>query len=147
MSLKYRIALTVFLLEAVMMTAILWQFGSTSPDQIQHEVFARTIVIAAIGMSLIALAGITIGFLLTRRLERLTGAAARLAAGETEVRVGFTGGDEVARLGRSFDTMADRIGSTLSALKSSEARNRVLVEYCPAAIFVFDPVAFRLVDV
>ncbi len=147
MSLKYRIALTVFLLEAVMMLAVIWQLEGFSSDQALREIRIRTLIIAAVGMSLTALAGLSIGFLLTRRLARLTDAAAQFTAGENGVRVGFTGRDEIARLGRSFDVMADRIGTTLNALKSSEARNRVLVEHCPAAIFVFDPEAFRLVDV
>lgn len=168
MSLKYRIALTVFLLEAAMMTAVIWQFEGFSPEQtllelavggvtgspdqvalrhVMHTLRDRTLLIAAVGMSLIALAGISIGFLLTRRLEGLADAAERLAAGETGVHVEFPGRDEVARLGRSFDAMSEKISNAIAALKSSEARNRVLVDNCPAAIFVFDPEAFRLVDV
>ena len=168
MSLKYRIALTVFLLEAAMMAAVIWQFERFSAEAIPDSLLAsgafagapdellrhamgmlrdRTLFIAMTGMSLIALAGLSIGFLLTRRLERLAGAAERLAAGESHVRVDFSGRDEVARLGRSFDAMSGEITSAMKALKSSEERNRVLVENCPAAIFVFDPEAFRLVDV
>lgn len=159
LSLKYRIALTVFVLEAAMMTAVVWGLGGLVPlqsdpglmlgdvQQVLRDARDRTIVIALCGMSLTALAGIVVGFLLTRRLDMLAGAAERLAKGESGVRVCFRGRDEIGRLGLAFDSMADEIDSTIAALRSSEARNRVLVEYCPAAIFVFDADAFQLVDV
>ena len=62
--------------------------------------------IAAIGMGIIAVAGVLTGFLLTRRLERLTQAAGRIARGEPGEPVGLRGHDELAQLGQAFDTMA-----------------------------------------
>jgi C4-dicarboxylate-specific signal transduction histidine kinase len=66
-------------------------------------------------------------FLLTRRTARLMRAAEHLAAGNLAARSGLTGQDELARLGRAFDSMAAAIeGDMEEKRRSSEelARQR-----------------------
>jgi two-component system NtrC family sensor kinase len=66
-------------------------------------------------------------FLLTRRTARLMRAAEHLAAGNLAARSGLTGQDELARLGRAFDSMAAAIeGDIEEKRRSSEelARQR-----------------------
>lgn len=120
-----------------------------SNARLNHEILlARNtgILVAAVGMALIALAGIGAGVLLTRRLETLSDVAGRFAAGDMGARSGFTGQDEISRLGRSFDDMAERIGQSLRELGESERRNRLLVEGGPVATVVFNVDDFGIVD-
>lgn len=75
-------------------------------------------------------------FVLGRRVRRLEDVARRLAAGELHVRSGLKGPDEVGRLGRAFDEMAERLGHDQEALKRSEANFRTVIERSPDATFV-----------
>jgi diguanylate cyclase (GGDEF)-like protein/PAS domain S-box-containing protein len=75
--------------------------------------------IAVVGMVAIAVVGALMGFLLTRRLEALAVAADRVAGGELAVRVAPIGSDEVARVGRAFNSMVERLEINLAALKSA----------------------------
>lgn len=58
-------------------------------------------------------------FLLTRRTARLVGAAEQLAAGDLAARSGLTGRDELARLGRAFDSMALAVARDVAEKKRS----------------------------
>jgi methyl-accepting chemotaxis protein len=75
--------------------------------------------IAIIGMVAIAIVGIAMGFLLTRRLGALAVAADRVAGGELAVRVAPSGSDEVARVGRAFDSMVARLEANMAALQAA----------------------------
>ena len=75
--------------------------------------------IAIIGMVAIAIVGALMGFLLTRRLDALAVAADRVAAGDLSIRVAPAGSDEVARVGRAFDSMVARLEAILEALKAA----------------------------
>ncbi len=58
----------------------------------------------------------------TRRVDRLVGAAGRLAAGNLGTRVGLGGGDEFARLGAAFDAMAASLQTQRHQLGENEER-------------------------
>ena len=77
------------------------------------------ISIALIGMTAIAVVGVLIGFLLTRRLDVLSNATQRLASGDLAVRAGLSGDDEVAIVGHAFDSMARSIAENVEALRRS----------------------------
>jgi signal transduction histidine kinase len=61
------------------------------------------------------------GWLVSRRISApvlaLTAATARMAAGDLGARAGVAGEDEFGRLGRSFNVMADRVETTICALR------------------------------
>ena len=76
--------------------------------------------IAVTGMALIALVGLIVGFLLTRRLAIVTDAAHRFAQGETDARAGVGGRDEIGDLGHTFDRMANNLQA-----RSREARELI----------------------
>jgi two-component system, OmpR family, sensor kinase len=83
----------------------------------------QTLQLAALG--LLILAGLAV-WLVTRfglrPLERVAGAADRIAAGDLGARAALPGGDdEVGRLGRAFDGMADRVDATLRAQRAFAA--------------------------
>ena len=68
-----------------------------------------------------ALVGYLLSRQLVRRLERLGGAVEALAAGDLNQRVDEGRDDEVGQLARRFNTMADRLASTVAEL---DARTR-----------------------
>jgi len=65
--------------------------------------------IATAGMIIIAIVGLVAGQLLTRRLAIVTDTANRFAQGDTDLRTGIRGEDEMGDLGRTFDKMADSL--------------------------------------
>lgn len=83
-----------------------------------------TVQIAA--LVLLVLAGMAV-WLVTRfglrPLERVAAAADRIAAGDLDARAALPGGgdDEVGRLGRAFDGMAERVDATLRAQRAFAA--------------------------
>jgi signal transduction histidine kinase/CheY-like chemotaxis protein len=101
------------------------EFSNRELIEASRRGISRGITIALIGMAVIAVAGIGFGFLLTRRLKRVSDAAAQLASGELSVRTGFTGRDEVSVVGRTFDHMAGQIQRDISML---EEKQRALLQ-------------------
>jgi len=77
---------------------------------------------AVVGTVVIALAGWLMGHVLTRRLWSLAVAADKIACGECDIRVFLPGCDEVARVGRAFNKMVDRLGENMDALQASRDR-------------------------
>lgn len=97
---------------------------------------AETLLIARaqkawIGLLLVAL-GMAVGFLFhflfVRRLAGVADAADRLAAGDRSVHAEVEGQDEIAQLGRSFESMLADLKEREEALLKSERRHRSLFE-------------------
>jgi signal transduction histidine kinase/DNA-binding response OmpR family regulator len=93
------------------------RFSHEDIERTNREVRNLGVSIALVGMTLIAVVGVLIGHLLTRRLDVLSGAARRLADGDLTVRAGLGGHDEVAIVGQAFDTMARRVAENVEALQ------------------------------
>ncbi|MDO8704118.1 MAG: EAL domain-containing protein [Sulfuricaulis sp.] len=85
------------------------------------------ITIALTGMSIIAVVGTLIGIFLTRRLEILSTAAQRFAAGDMQAKAGLRGNDEVAEVGKAFDRMAANIQEHIAAIEESHQRFALVV--------------------
>lgn len=71
------------------------------------------LLVAAIGTACAALAAVTIANGMSRRLRRAADVADRVAAGDYDARIGAAGADEVARLARAVDEMADALSERL----------------------------------
>ncbi len=80
------------------------------------------ISIALTGMVLIAVVGLAMGFVLTRRLTNLAAVADRVAEGDRTARVEVAGRDEVARVGRAVNSMVARLAANLDALRAARDR-------------------------
>jgi len=83
----------------------------------------ETLQLAAVGLLIVAAVAV---WLVTRfglrPLARVAGAADRIAAGDLGARAALPGGDdEVGRLGRAFDGMAERVDATLRAQRAFAA--------------------------
>ena len=77
------------------------------------------ISIALSGMALIAIIGIIIGHLLTRRLDKLTDTALQISAGNFDVKTDLHGTDEVSIVGEAFDQMAENIHQQVTELQKA----------------------------
>ena len=80
------------------------------------------ITIALTGMVAIAVVGLAMGFVLTRRLASLAALADRVAEGDRTARADPAGSDEVARVGRAFNSMVTRLAANLDALRAARDR-------------------------
>jgi signal transduction histidine kinase len=83
----------------------------------QAEARNLGIGIAVTGMIIIAVVGLGVGVLLTRRLAHVTNAADRFAHGEAGARAGLRGSDEIGDLGQTFDQMADNLQASAAEAK------------------------------
>lgn len=75
-----------------------------------------SIAVALTGMTFIALIGLMIGFLLTRKLDRLKVAAQKMSHGNYNIKTHLKGQDEIAIVGQAFDAMANTIEKNIEAL-------------------------------
>ena len=82
------------------------------------------IIVATIGIIFISVVSIMIGHLLTRRLNIVTTTAQRFAAGDLSAKAKLSGSDEVAQLGRAFDTMAASVEKHIADLHLTETQLR-----------------------
>ena len=96
------------------------------------------IAIAAIGMSIILIVGIVVGYALTRRLDRITGAARRFAEGHLDTQSGVRGGDELGALGLTFDQMVRDVAQKQQQLSEQSQHIRLLMNSTAEAIYGVD---------
>ena len=75
------------------------------------------ILAAALAVGLAALAGYLVAARIARPVVALTEASDRMAAGDLGARAPVAGGDEVGRLGESFNGMAERVETTVTSLR------------------------------
>jgi PAS domain S-box-containing protein len=123
---------------ATLLGTLAVQFSTGELLRAQAEARRLGLVIAAIGMTLIALVGLGLGVLLTRRLERLAQAANRMATGDREVRAGLSGNDELAAVGHAFDDMADAVARQERELREQREHTELLLGSTAEAIFGVD---------
>ena len=89
-------------------------FGSetllTQPDQEFRAKSYQAMIFASIAAIVIALAaGVLFARALVRPINRITNAAAAIKEGDFGARTNMQGNDEISRLGRTFDLMADSV--------------------------------------
>lgn len=93
------------------------RFSDAAVVEMYAQIRNGALLIAAIGLVVSSLVGVGVGFLLTRRLERLASAADRVADGDTSIRVDDRGGDEIGRLTRAFSSMVGRLQRRAAYMK------------------------------
>jgi signal transduction histidine kinase len=104
-------------------------------DSVDHMIeeshFLRLSGYAVLGSLTIALlVGLVLFFILTRRLHRLSDSMEQFQASGFSNHTPYGGtpkGDEIDRLGVSFDNMAERITAQLAALEQKDAQRREMV--------------------
>ena len=89
-------------------------------EQSTKEALNTGIIVAVIGMVIIAIVGLVTGILLTRRLNNVAQTAQKMTSGDLTARTSLHGSDEIANLGRAFDEMADSLSDRINALYDRE---------------------------
>ena len=97
------------------------------------------LTIAIAGMLVIALVGWWIGHLLTRKLARLAAVADSVSGGDLSLRAQISGRDEVARVGRAFDGMVDRLERRLETIRLDRDRLILPTEAINEGFVLWDP--------
>ncbi len=123
------------------------RFSNAELEAAFSEARQLGVIVALSGMVIIAIAGILIGIVLTRRLEKLNHTAAEFARGDLTARVDDTSGnDEVAELATTFNYLADQISDTLTTLGESELRFRSIFNNSNDAILLIDVQQQQIID-
>ena len=111
---------------------------TTSREFLQFTLAAG---LAALAVGIVASAALTAR--VVRPVSALTRAVQRFGEGDLGARVRTSGGDEIAILGREFDTMADRLEkyrkSSLSELIRAQQAAQAAIDSLPDPILVLDP--------
>ncbi len=81
----------------------------------------------AIALIITAVLGLTLFFLLTRRIRKLGEGARAFKTGNFKYRVEIQGNDELANLGRAFNEMAESVEEGLMQLQESENQRREMI--------------------
>ncbi len=111
------------------------EFSNEAVAQAFYNARNHAIAVAVAGMGIIALAGMIMGRVLTRRLDILKNTARQITEGRFETRFDLKGSDEVAEVGQAFNVMAEEIGRRIHAVKEKEAQFRTLVGNLPAVVY------------
>ncbi len=104
------------------------EFSNDTVQGIYTRALNFGITITLVGMLAIALVGLTIGFALTRRLDRISQAVTRFAQGDVHAQSNVTGTDELGQLGANIDEMVTSVATKQRQLAESEEKHRLLFE-------------------
>jgi diguanylate cyclase (GGDEF)-like protein len=96
---------------------------------------AAAVMTGALALTLL-FAGLAFNRMVLRRLAAFDGAARRIASGDYAVSVDAGGHDELGRLARTFQTMADRIAAHTTELESQVAQRTQVLERLAYADFL-----------
>src|SRR6185295_2277338 len=107
----------------------------------------RLAVIAGLLLIGVVLTGWRLSGGITRPLIQLTAMAEAAAAGDFSQRLTVVRRDELGRLARTFNAMADQIGASLSRVTDSEQRYRILFDGNPHPMWVVDRETLRFLAV
>ena len=91
------------------------------------DLWQRMLIVIAAGFVFAVVVGLAVAFSVRRRLRRIAAAAHRFGEGDLAARVPACGSEEVALLGATFNTMAERLALTVDELHTAQARQRRFV--------------------
>lgn len=114
------------------------QFSNTDLQVAKRTALFLGIVIALIGLTLIAGVGLIMGALLTRRLENLRDMAHSFANGNFDSIAEITGNDEIAELGHTFNTMAVMLKDHINKIEENHERFSLAVNGSTDGIWDWD---------
>ena len=106
------------------------EFSNAQLLALHAQVRNRSIFLGVTGMLVIAIIAISVGRLLTRRLDKVTQAAYRFSHGnKTDIKINMTGNDEIVNLAHTFDQMVeDKLNNEANLEKQVQERTAALQE-------------------
>ncbi len=112
--------------------------SAASIDAARDELREVLLLGGAVAVLAAVLLTIALSHTMVRPMRELTRVADALSAGDLEVRTRAQGNDELGRLGRALDRMADQLRERLRNLRAEEARLRTVLDAMVEAVFVTD---------
>lgn len=113
-----------------------------------EQLFDLMLVASAAALALGLLASVLLTTRLIRPLSALMRAVRRFGEGDLEARARPRGQDEIAALGREFNTMADRLGeyrrSSLGELLMAQQASQAAIDSLPDPVLVLDSTGLML---
>lgn len=113
----------------VALFVLLQSLAGTGPPAASHVSYSTALAMAPAMVLALVMGFLAVG--ITRRLDRLIAAMETFQASDFTERVAYaTGGragDEIDRLGRAYNNMAERIVAQLAALRQADALRRDLI--------------------
>ena len=126
----------------------LWiHFSNITHDEAFNHAMRLGFVIAISGMIIVAIAGLLIGIMLTRRLDDIRNVAREYAQGNFTPRVVIEGDEEIKELGNTINQMADDINQTMNSLKESEEGFRTIFNSSNDVIVLIDPDNNKIINI
>jgi len=111
----------------------------SSIQRVQRRVFLLVTLTAIFTLLIAGTLGLAITHSITLPLARLVEGSEALARGEFEHQVVISRDDELAHVGRVFNSTARRLRELYSSLRSSEDRLRRVVDTIPAHVWSAEP--------
>lgn len=117
---------------------VAYRFSSDAADAAAAKALQFGIGMAIVGMLVVAAAGVTIGSLLTKRLEKIARSIEFIQAGKFEKFEVDNSKDEVGRLSRFIHDMTVELSSQVQQLQIGRERNRMALEVAGAGTWSWD---------
>jgi signal transduction histidine kinase len=97
-------------------------------DRLRHRYLTSALVQALIlSIACVGIAGLALFALLTRRLQAVARSVREFEQGSYDKRVKVSSRDEIGKLGRAFNRMADTIAANMEKLKQTDSLRRELI--------------------
>ena len=124
-------------------------FGLSLVDMVtlRDSVLQQSLMIALIEIFLSLIILGTVGFMLTRHMMTLIEATKQVTEGRYGKTLPIISVDEIGVLTSHFNDMSTVIQNRIEQLKESESRFKAIFNAAGDAIFIFNPVSKRLIDV
>jgi len=109
---------------------------------LQRQALASTALLGGAGLIVLALTTFA-GFAIIRRhvlvpIDHLSAASLALSANDLDRRVDVAGTDEIARLGETFNTMAERLAKSIGGIRERERFLQEMIDAIPDGVRVID---------
>lgn len=93
----------------------------------RQDTLEQSLIFGGISLFSALLISFILHLLVSKRVGRLVDASARLAAGDYSVRTGMQGDDELTDLGKTFDSMAQKVSENITLReRATEVQKRVI---------------------
>jgi len=112
--------------------------SSTETDQAVSGLVWRLILTAVVFAALAVVAGVLLGWRVTRPTEALTDAAVRLGQGDFATSIPTAGPAEIGQLARTMDDMRRNLVDLNSELRQREAEAQVVLEAVVEGVYAVD---------
>jgi signal transduction histidine kinase len=112
--------------------------SSTETDQAVSSLVWRLIITAVVFAALAVVAGVLLGWRVTRPTEALTAAAVRLGQGDFATSIPTAGPAEIGQLARTMDDMRRNLVDLNAELRQREAEAQVVLEAVVEGVYAVD---------